>query len=86
MLTNDQAIDVAEMIRLRLARCPAAVATRLHDEARADAASGSPVTERGRALLESARPWPELGEGAHLGECVCGTSLVFERVAAVVAA
>lgn len=47
-----------------------------HAQVRADAASGSPVTEHGRALLATARPWPEAG--VMVGECGCNSSLCFE--------
>jgi hypothetical protein len=70
---------IAADIAARLARCPADVAASraLHDQVRADAGTGAPVTERGQSVLSSARPWEDLGDGAHIGECVCGTSLVF---------
>lgn len=44
-----------------------------HDAVRADAATGHPVTEHGKHLLSTLRPWPGLGQ---IGECLCMSSLV----------
>lgn len=58
--------------------CPAdfAAAQAWHDRVRADAASGAPVTDHGRALLASARPWPDAE--TTIGECGgCHSSLCF---------
>lgn len=46
-----------------------------HRRVKADAATGAPVTDHGRRLLETSRPWPE--EGCRIGECLCGSSLMF---------
>lgn len=52
-----------------------------HERAKADAATGLPITDQGRALLLSARPWPSLGPRAYVGECMCRSSLVFDLIA-----
>jgi hypothetical protein len=44
-----------------------------HDRVRADAATGNPVTEHGKHLHSTLRPWPGLGR---MGECLCMSSLV----------
>jgi hypothetical protein len=49
----------------------------LHEAARLDAQSGKPVTEAGKSLLATARPWAELGQ--HIGECACGSTLAFDH-------
>lgn len=69
----------------RRACCPSdADAARQHHEAvKADAAGGAPVTEHGRHLLSTLRPWPELG---HCGECLCGSTLLILDDQAEVAA
>jgi hypothetical protein len=48
----------------------------LHAAAKRDAAGGAPITAEGKSLLATARPWPAVG--AHVGECTCGSSLIFE--------
>jgi hypothetical protein len=52
----------------------------LHAAARRDAGTGMPITSEGKELLASSRPWPELGEHARIGECQCGSSLIFTLV------
>ncbi len=76
-------MTIAEL-RERATLCPSdTAAARAHHEAvRADAASGNPVTEHGRHLLATRRPWPGLG---WCGECLCLSTLVVavdEEVAA----
>jgi hypothetical protein len=72
------AAAVARM-RARAACCPSdPIAARAHhDLVRADAASGAPVTEHGRHLASTLRPWPELGR---CGECLCGSTLLLADV------
>lgn len=67
-------MTIAEL-RQRATLCPTdtAEARAHHDAVRADAATGNPVTEHGRALFSSLRPWPGLGR---IGECLCMSSLV----------
>lgn len=48
----------------------------LHDVVRADAETGAPSTSEGRALLATARPWPDTG--MLIGKCRCGSSLMFD--------
>lgn len=58
--------------------CPTtfAEAQRHHDDVRADASTGNPSTPHGRALLATARPWPEFD--VMIGECGgCGSTLSF---------
>lgn len=64
-------------LRAMAAHCPDdSEAARLHhSRVRADAATGAPVTAHGQRLLETARPWPE--EQCQIGECLCGSSLMF---------
>lgn len=55
-----------------------AVAHEQHRIAKLDASTGEPTTPRGRALLASSRPWP--GMPARIGECLCGSSLMFSTM------
>jgi hypothetical protein len=57
----------------------------LHAAARRDAATGMPITREGAALLATARPWPDAGPDVHIGECICGSSLLFTLAPAAVA-
>lgn len=67
-------MTIAEL-RERALLCPtdAAAARAHHDAVRADAATGNPVTEHGKHLHRTLRPWPGLGR---IGECACMSSLV----------
>lgn len=67
-------MTIAEL-RERAKCCPSdtAEARAHHDAVRRDAATGSPVTEHGRHLFSTLRPWPGLGR---LGECLCMSTLV----------
>ncbi len=62
-------------LRDRSKLCPADTddARAHHDRVRADAATGAPVTEHGKHLHRTLRPWPGLGR---IGECLCMSSLV----------
>lgn len=53
-----------------------------HRRAKADAATGAPVTPEGRSLLATAR---DAGGGRVLGECVCGSSFLFTLTATATA-
>lgn len=71
--THTQALEHARELA---ARCPSdpTTASYHHAAAKADAATGAPTTEHGRALLASARPW---GDGRVIGDCLCGSSFIF---------
>lgn len=60
-----------------IAACPSTCleARAFHDLVRADAESSNPETPHGRALRASAREWRDAG--AMIGECLCGSSLMF---------
>jgi hypothetical protein len=70
------ATAVLERVRAQAARCPTdpTTASYHHAAARADAATGAPVTEAGRNLVATARPW---GDGRVIGDCVCGSSFIY---------
>lgn len=67
-------MTIAEL-RERAKACPSdpAAARAHHDAVRADVATGNPVTEHGKHMLRTLRPWPGLGV---IGECACMSSLV----------
>lgn len=54
--------------------CPVDDWNRHHAAAKADAATGAPITPHGQSLLSSARPAPG---GQVFGECLCGSSFLF---------
>lgn len=66
-------------LRAMAAHCPDdSEAARLHHlEVKADAATGAPTTAHGKRLLSSSRPWPS--EHCRIGECLCGSSLMFDE-------